>query len=340
MRSGNPGIRRIKGILLMALAGIYSTFGNVLVQFIITNMNAPLQPVSFFLVRSVYTAAVSVMFLLVAQINPFPNKRAVILLLMSALACACGILFVFIALDKIPVGDVTVIFLTSPIMTVIMGFFFLKQKCSTIDIVCVLFNSAGIIVMTQPSFLFGKQEASSHKMSKLLIGHSKVLNMPGSRDYVIGVVYSLLGSLCFAVFYILTQYCSKNIDVMVTLFYVGIVGTLMGISISVASIKHLTFGNNWKVWILLFFVAFLSFIHVLFIAEALLLEEAGTCAVIRNADSIYAFVLQYAILKVPPQVNTLTGGTVVVISTTGLAIYRYFNAKNRAEDINLLSDPD
>lgn len=49
----------------------------------------------------------------------------------------------------------------------------------------------------------------------------------------------------------------------------------------------------------------MSFIQVLFIAEALLLEEAGTCAVIRNANSIYAFVLQYAILKVPPQVKTL-----------------------------------
>ena len=49
----------------------------------------------------------------------------------------------------------------------------------------------------------------------------------------------------------------------------------------------------------------MSFIHVLFIAEALLLEEAGTCALIRNANSIYAFVLQYAILKVPPQVKTL-----------------------------------
>ena len=185
-------MRRTKGILLMALAGIYSTFGNVLVQFIITNMNASLQPVSFFLVRSVYTAAVSALFLLVAQNNPFPNKRAVILLLMSAMACACGILFVFIALDEIPVGDDTVIFLTSPIMTVIMGFFFLKQKCSAIDIVCVLFNSVGIIIMTQPSFLFEKQEALSHEMCILLIGHSRVLNMPGSRDYIIGVVYQLV----------------------------------------------------------------------------------------------------------------------------------------------------
>ena len=74
MRSENPGIRKINGILLMALAGIYSTFGNVIVQFIITNMNAPLQPVSFFLVRSIYTAAVSVLFLSGAKINPFPKK--------------------------------------------------------------------------------------------------------------------------------------------------------------------------------------------------------------------------------------------------------------------------
>ena len=64
----------------------------------------------------------------------------------------------------------------------------------------------------------------------------------------------------------------------------------------------------------------MSFIHVLFIAEALLLEEEGTCAVIRNTDSIHAFVLQYAILKVPTQVKTLTGGVIEVISTTTLAI--------------------
>ena len=75
MRSENPGIRKINGILLMALAGIYSTFGNVIVQFIMTNMNAPLQPVSFFLVRSIYTAAVSVLFLSAAKINPFPKKN-------------------------------------------------------------------------------------------------------------------------------------------------------------------------------------------------------------------------------------------------------------------------
>ena len=60
--------------------------------------------------------------------------------------------------------------------------------------------------------------------------------MPGSRGYVIGVVHSLLGSLCFAVFYILGG-CGGYIDVRV-------VGTLMGISISVDSVTHLTFGNN------------------------------------------------------------------------------------------------
>ena len=64
-------------------------------------------------------------------------------------------------------------------------------------------------------------------MSKLLIGHTKVLSMSGSRAYVIGVVYSLLGSLCFSVFYILCG-CGGYIDV-------GVVGTLMGISISVDS---------------------------------------------------------------------------------------------------------
>ena len=332
------GKRRIKGMLLMALAGIYITLANVLVQFIRIKMKAPLPPLSFFLMRSAFTAAGSFLFLLVAKINPFPNIRAVIFLLISAVACACGILFVFIALDKIPVGEVTVLFFTSPIMTVVLGLIFLKQKCSMVDAFCAVFNFVGIIVMTQPSFLFEKQEPSSHEMCKLLIGHSNVLNMPGTRHYMIGVVYSLLGSLCFAAFYILTQHCSKNTDVMLTLFYVGIVGTLMAISISIGSRKFLLFGNNWKIWMLLFFVGLLSFVHMLFVAEALLLEDAGPCAVIRNADSIYAFILQYVLIKVKPGVNTLTGGVIVVISTTALAVYRYVSAKNRTEDLNSISE--
>ena len=340
MKNGfdEPGKRRIKGMLLMALAGIYITFANALVQFIRIKMKAPLPPLSFFLVRSAFTAAGSFLFLLVAKINPFPNNRAVIFLLVSAVACAFGVLFVFEALDKIPVGDVTVLFFTSPIMTSALGLIFLKQKCSVVDAFCIVFNFAGIIVMTQPSFLFEKQEPSSQEMCRFLVEHSKVLNIPGTRHYMIGAIYSLLGSLCFAVFYILTQHCSKNTDVMLTLFYVGIVGTLMAISISIASKKFISFSNNWKIWMLLFFVGLLSFVHMLFVAEALLLEDAGPCVVIRNADSIYAFILQYFLMKVTPGVNTLIGGVIVIVSTTALAVYRYVSAKNRTEDLNSISE--
>jgi len=87
-------------------------------------------------------------------------------------------------------------------------------------------------------------------------------------------------------------------------------------------------GGEWEIWLLLLLIGILSVIHLLFVAESLQFEDAGPVALIRNADCVYAFVLQYLVLDIIPHSLTIVGAAIIVVSSTTMGITRYLSAKN------------
>ena len=59
--------------------------------------------------------------------------------------------------------------------------------------------------------------------------------------------------------------------------------------------------------------------------EALQLEDAGPAVLIRNCDVIYAYLLQYLLMKHPPSLSALIGTIIVLSASSILALNRVFN---------------
>ena len=329
----SKGRRRVYGLTLMSLAGFYVVLANTLVQLIHGYSLVEVSSLTILFSRSVVTVAMALMFMVAACIHPFPSPRETLALSALGLTGVGAILFMYQALSLIPVGDVTVIHFTAPVFTSAMGRAFLKQPCSIMDGLLGLISFCGVFIMTRPTVIFGPQDVESETICETLTGcteehHSADSSSSGHEyTYLYGVGYTLVAAFLVSVFFILNKLMSRQTDVILTLFYTGIMGLILPSVIVCATQKSYQVGDQWEIWILLLLIGVLSVVHLLFVAESLQFEDAGPAALIRNADSVYAFALQFFVLGVTPHILTIVGALIVVISSTLMGVSRYFSAK-------------
>ena len=326
------GRRRVYGLTLMSLAGFYVVLANTLVQLIHGRSLVEVSSLTILCSRSVVTAAMALMFMIIGRIHPFPSRRETLALSALGLTGVGAILFMYLALSYIPVGDVTVIHFTAPVFTSAMGRAFLKQPCSIMDGLLGLVSFCGVFIMTRPTIIFGAQDLESETICETLTGceneHHSTDSLADSKNtYLYGVGYTLVAAFLVSIFFILNKLMSRQTDVVLTLFYTGIMGLILPSVIVCVTQEPYQAGNQWEIWILLLLIGVLSVVHLLFVAESLQFEDAGPAALIRNADSVYAFGLQYLVLGVAPHTLTIIGALIVVISSTTMGVSRYFSAK-------------
>ncbi|XP_057294786.1 solute carrier family 35 member G1-like [Hydractinia symbiolongicarpus] len=321
--------RRVYGLVLMSLGGFYVVLSNVLVQLIHQHSYVDISSVTLLYMRSLFTTFLAVLVMFLGRVHPAPSRSACFKLTILGLAGVGGILFMYLALAHMPVGDVTIIQFTAPFFTTILSVLFLSQKLTFVDVICGVFSFLGLLIMTRPTLVFGEEDIDSREISECITGESDVANAHNHSDYMLGAFYALLGSVLVSIFYILSKICGKQGDVMLIIFYTGLVGMLLPTGVNLVRQQPYVFGHQWDIWILLMLIGLLSFVHLMFVAESLQFEEAGPVALVRNADCVYAFVLQYTILGVVPKPLTLMGATMVVIATTCMGGYRYYCAKKQ-----------
>lgn len=326
----SKGRKRVYGLCLMSLAGFYVVLANTLVQLIHKYSHTDISSLTILFSRSVVTVAMALLFMAIARIHPFPSIRETLALCALGLTGVGAILFMYLALSLIPVGDVTVINFTAPIFTSVMGCMFLNQPCSLIDALLGLISFCGVFIMTRPTMIFGKQDTGSQPICQSLTGcrnKVKSIDHANGNMYLYGVGYTLVAAFLVAVFFILNKLTSRNTDVVLSLFYTGVAGLILPSVIVCVTGDPYRFSSEWEIWLLLLLIGILSVIHLLFVAESLQLEDAGPAALIRNADSVYAFGLQYVVLGVVPYATTIIGAAIVVVSSTTMGITRYMSAR-------------
>lgn len=327
----NKGKRRVFGLCLMSLAGFYVVLSNTLVQVLHTTYtNISISSLTILFSRSVVTVFMALVFMFIGRTNPFPSKQETIILSALGLTGVGAILFMYLALSIIPVGDVTVINFTAPIFTSALSMTFLGESCTFIDAFLGFIGFCGVFIMTRPTIVFGEQDFESENLSECISGVENHITLAGGGgDYIYGVAYTLVSAFLVALFFILNKLTSKNGEVILNIFYTGVIGVVLPTAITCITKRPYTFSKQWEIWLLLLLIGVLSVIHLLFVVESLQFEEAGPAALIRNADSVYAFALQYVVLSIVPTWLTIVGAAVVVTSSTAMGICRYISAKKK-----------
>ena len=203
--------------------------------------------------------------------------------------------------------------------TVAFSFLCLRKGCGILDTICGVISFGGVIVLARPSILFSHKTHEAHAVTHNMHANKHV--KPGDAKYLEGVGYAIIAAVCLSLFFILNKMTGKKLDVTLTIFYPSVMGVLIS-PIFIAATHHTWFSWNWEIWGLIVVVGFVSFVGLMFMAESLQLEDAGPAILVRNLDVVYAFLLQYAILKIKPDMMSLVGAGIVLAATSLIAINR------------------
>ena len=316
---------RLLGLGLMAGAGMFLTVGNCVVQY--THKKWPNRVTTFevLLIRSLIQLFFTIIFMIYGKIHPYGSspKNLVVLSLMGV-AEVIAIVFVYFALERMPVGDATVIQFTAPVFTLAFSFVCLRKGCSVFDTICGCISFAGVVVMTRPTLIFGMHKNVGKSLPPHHHPHKahSITSKPGDPAYLGGVGFALMAAILLSLFFILNKIAGRKLDVTLTILYPSILGVV--ISPMFKAGLHEAWFDKWngEIWAYIVVVGFVSFVGLMFMAEALQLEDAGPAVLIRNLDVVYAFCLQFILMKLKPDLMTLFGAAIVIFATSLIALNR------------------
>lgn len=313
---------KVLGLGLMASAGCFLTIGNVVVQYTHKKWPKKISTFEVLFVRSLIQLLFITAFMIYGKVNLYGKtlKNLVVLIVMG-IAEVAAIVFVYLALERIPVGDATVIQFTAPVFTTAFSFLFLRKGCGVLDTVCGIISFAGVIVMARPTVFFSKRLQVKAVTHHFHTNANQNINHPGGTKYLEGVGFALLAAVCLSLFFILNKMTGKKLDVTLTIFYPSVMGVVIS-PMFIGAMHHTWFSWNIHIWGFIVAVGFVSFVGLMFMAESLQLEDAGPAILIRNLDVVYAFLLQYLLLSLKPDLLSLVGAGIVLASTSLIAINR------------------
>lgn len=190
-----------------------------------------------------------------------------------------------------------------PVVGIIFGVLFLREKCSVFQIICTALSVGGVALTTTggaesfsvPGFVL--LIASVISTTTFAIINRSVADKftPFERTYVM----TALGSICFTVIGLFTEGTDinvwisplKNTDVLVSILYLAVVSSIFAFTLINYTLNHLTVGYT------LIFSNFTSVISV--VAGVLILGEnftslqmCGVCVIIASVFAVSLYNLK------------------------------------------------
>jgi drug/metabolite transporter (DMT)-like permease len=207
------------------------------------------------------------------------------------------------ALKTLPVSIVTVIYYISPLFTIILSHFILKERMSVMDVIISIVGLAGILVIMKPPFIFGGAQESSVGM----IGY-----------FYIGWV--IVSALLNAMFIIDTKRLKCKVGTDILSFYFGF---WLSIVMSIYLVLYPPMDAvpytlaDWGC--LLACVAGFS-IAIIFLHLAIKLESASVVSIITYTQILYTFIIELVFLGQKADAYSIVGSLLIVGSSLSVLI--------------------
>lgn len=293
-------ISRRKGLPLALLAGCAAAAQIIMVG-MYSAKSSPWQ--------SVFTRSVGITFVPLLFVKWEPKETQDLLTLTISIAIGLlevlGNVFLSLSIAHISSGDASVITQNLPVTSTIAACLFLGEVLDKMDILIIIINGIGLIVVSKPSFLF-PSESLDH------IAETSV-----SSDFL-GVSMSVLSLLCAASVSVLSRYLvPKNANIA---YLISALSGMWGIFISTI-IATLT--SSWKSpdslleWTMCIGVSLSTLFAVIPFIHALETESVMIVAVLFTVG-IPLTCLHDVIINQLVDWSTLVGATLVIGSTIAL----------------------
>lgn len=213
--------------------------------------------------RSVVMLVVSYALVRRAGLRPWGRRKG--LLLLRGLLGFTALLCFFYAVTKLPLADVTVIHFTNPVFTAVIASLVLGETMRRKEVVGLTLNIAGVILVTRPSFLFGRWASDLD---------------------VVAVGVALVASVFSACAYTTIRKLRETDHYLVIIFYFSLVSAVASVPVAVGSFLWPTPAE----WALLVGIGIATQTAQIFLTKGLLRERAGRAMSISYVQVLFAAV--------------------------------------------------
>eukprot|EP00794_Sanderia_malayensis_P015682 gene15682-17263_t len=324
------------GMLLMALAGILLTLSNLFVQLAIAANKKRIPTLEVVFTRSVFQLFIAIPCMIVNKVRlPITDRAILPTVLIMGMCGFLSVTFIYFGIDKVPLGDATVIMFTSPVFTTMFAYMFLSESCTVVDGTCGLVSFVGVIVSSRPDFIFGNR--SSSDVVSVMFPKKNMSETKKESLYYMGMGFVLLGAVFLSLYYVLTRKIGQTYHHLVNVFFPSLLGAICIPFIMLAFNQDFVVPNYWKAKLYIFLVGFTAYFGLELLARSLKLENAGPLILIRNLDIVYAFVFQYCFVGIAPSWWNIAGG-IVVMASTSIVVAKRWSMWEKKRDKNYMQD--
>lgn len=281
----------------MVLAAFFFSIMSVLVK--LAGERLPTTQIVF--ARCVVSLVLSWWFLRRAGVRGWGKRKG--LLLLRGLTGLGGLLCFFHATVMLPLADVTTLHYTNPVVTALLAGVLLGETLGRGEILGSLLSLVGVVLVAQPSFLFGQQAESLDPMAVLI---------------------ALGGSVFSAFAYTTVRKLRETEPPMMVVFYFPLVAT----PVSIPLMWNEAVWPTPYEWLLLLGVGVVTQIAQVFLTRGLHAERAGRAMSMSYVQIIFAALWGALVFRDLPEPLTLMGAGLIVVGT--LIVSRPRRAESRA----------
>lgn len=274
--------RLSSGLVYMVGAAFFFSLMTLFIK--VAGQDLPSQEIV--LVRSVVTLIYSYLAVRWAGVSLWGHRRGT-LLLRGTFGFGAMICFYF-ALTKLPLADTTAIFFSNPVLTALFAAFFLDEELGTGEITGALLSFAGILLIAQPSFLFG---ASSGTLNLAYVGVT-----------VLGAIFAAAG-------YTVVRNLRSTEHPTVVVFYLPLVATVG--SIPSMGIVDMRWPTPFEWLVLIAGVSLTGQIALILLTEGLNRARAGRAMPMTYLQIVFATLWGLLFFNEIPDLLTILGALLV-----------------------------
>ena len=276
------------GLRYMVLAAFFFSLMALLVKVV----GQRLPSAEMVLARSVVALVLSYGMLRRAGVVPWGHRKG--LLVFRGLAGFMGLLCIFYALTKLPLADATVLQYTNPVFTAILAALFLKEAMDRREALGLVFSLGGVVLVAQPSFLFGVATDS--------------LDL-----FAVGI--ALLGAVFAAIAYVTVRQLRKTEHHLVVVFYFPLVATPASVPVMIPDAL-------WPTpleWLLLLGIGIATQIAQVYLTKGLHTEKAGRAMSKSYVQIVFAAIWGFLFFSEVPDPLSIVGALLVMAGTVVVA---------------------
>lgn len=284
----NPGGPHWSGIAFMAVGALFFALMSLCVKVAGEQMSS--QQIVF--ARAVFVTGISYAMLRGLGVSAWGNQR--LTLFMRGIVGFIGLSGFYYSVVNLPLADATVIQYTNPIFATLLAVPILKEHIRVSQIFSLLACVAGVLMITEPQFLFPGNPAPPN-LTAILVG-----------------LFGAVGSGCA---YVLVRKIKDSEHPTVVVYYFGLVSLILSLPLALLSHPSMPTATGW---LMLFGVGLTAQIGQVAITRGLAREAAGRAASVGYLQIVFATVIGALMLHEVPELGTICGAILIILAAVGV----------------------